>query len=330
MKFVMQVALGLLLFGQIGCGRSTQKSEGIEGVLDSKEAPLVEARKLSDVRFTPPVVKADAEAMSTDGDDQLEASADKEAALADDMPAPPPSPATPPAPTSTSGNAARLLVYQAEVRLKTAKMPRAMSRLDSLVRRSGGYLSAAAETRADGEWRQETTIRVPPARFQTLLSGLAGLGTIEEKKLSTDDVTAEHADISARLQSKRAVEKQYTTLLGKAQKIKDILDIEEKLGEVREEIEATESRLKTLNSEVAYSTIALTLYQPLPQSVPDAPVVSLGSRTVEAFYGGWQLLTSLFIGAINLWPVLLLGAGGWWLWHRRRAKRLPPPAPPVA
>jgi hypothetical protein len=202
-------------------------------------------------------------------------------------------------------------------------MPRAMSRLDSLVRRSGGYLSAATETRADGEWRQETTIRVPPARFQPLLNGLAGLGTIEEKKLTTDDVTAEHADISARLQTKRAVERQYTALLSKAQKIKDILDIEEKLGEVREEIEATESRLKTLNSEVAYSTITLTLYQPLPQSVPDAPVVSLGSRTVEAFYGGWELLTSLFIGTIAVWPVLLLGAGGWWLWQRRRARRSP-------
>jgi len=254
---------------------------------------------------------------------------------------PPPPVSTPPeaiaqdkatAPQAAAAPIARLLIYHADVRLKTDAMPRATTRLDSLVRRSGGYLSAAAETRADGEWRQETTVRVPATRFQTLLSGLAGLGTIEEKKLTTDDVTAEHADVSARLQTKRAVERQYTALLSKTQKIKDILDIEEKLGEVREEIEATESRLKTLNGEVAYSTITLTLYQPLPQSVPDAPVVSLGSRTVEAFYGGWQLLTSLFIGAINLWPVLLLGAGGWWLWQRRRARRkvAAPPTLPVA
>lgn len=238
----------------------------------------------------------------------------------------------PPQPRSAQVPAARLLVYHAEVRLKTDAMARAAARLDSLVRRSGGYLSAAAETRADGEWRQETTIRVPPAQFQALLGGLASLGTIEEKKLSTDDVTAEHADVAARLAAKRAVERQYTALLSRAQKIKDILDIEAKLGEAREEIEATESRLKTLNDEVAFSTITLTLYQPLPQAVPDAPVVSLGSRVVEAFYDGWQLLTSLLVGAINLWPVLLLGAGGWWLWRRRRSRRpvapLPPPSLP--
>ena len=318
------MVLGLALVGQISCSHSSQKAEDVEGVLDSKEAPLVEAPKLSTVRFTPPAVKADAEIMSTEADDQLEASADKAAALAEDYSPTPPTPQLLAAPL-----AARLLIYHAEVRLKTAKMPRAMSRLDSLVRRSNGYLSAAAETRSDGEWRQETTIRVPAARFQALLSGLASLGSIEEKKLTTDDVTAEHADVTARLQIKRAVERQYTTLLGKAQKIKDILDIEEKLGEVREEIEATESRLKTLNSEVAYSTITLTLYQPLPQNVPDAPVVSLGSRTVEAFYGGWQLLTSFFIGAINLWPFVLLGAGGWWLWQRRRAQQKRPIQPPT-
>ncbi len=264
-------------------------------------------------------------------------SADKEAP---ELRAPPPAPQAPayeiassPAqarpPLALPQAAARLLIYHADVRLKTASLPRASARLDSLVRRSGGYPSAAAETHADGEWRQETTIRVPPGQFAALLGGLAGLGTVEEKKLSTDDVTAEHADVAARLQAKRAVEHQYTLLLAKAQKIKDILDIEEKLGEVREEIEATESRLRTLNDEVAYSTITLTLYQPLAQAVPDAPVVSLGSRTVEAFYGGWQLLISLLLGALNLWPVVLVaGAAGWW-WRRRRAgaRRLAQPAP---
>ncbi len=213
--------------------------------------------------------------------------------------------------------ASRLLIYHADVRLKTSALPRAAASLDSLVRRSKGYLSAATETRADGKWRQESTIRVPPAQFQSLLNGLAGLGTVEEKKLSTDDITAEHADVAARLQAKRAVERQYTVLLAKAQKIKDILDIEEKLGSVREEIEATESRLRALNDEVAYSTITLTLYQTLPQAVPDAPVVSLGSRTVEAFYGGWQFFISLLLGVLYVWPLALLaGLAGGLFWRR--------------
>ena len=304
-KFSAKLALGLALLGPSGCSHSEPKLDAAE------EAPAAQREAMT--LAAPPQASADAVGAG--------AAAEAVSVATERGSGEPPAPPAPVTPAAT----ARLLIYHAEVRLKTAAMPRAAARLDSLVRRSGGYLSAANETHADGEWRQETTIRVPPARFQALLSGLSGLGTIEEKKLSTADVTAEHADVAARLQAKRAVERQYTALLTKAQKIKDILDIEAKLGEVREEIEATESRLKALNDEVAFSTITLTLYQPLPQAVPDAPVVSLGSRVVAAFYGGWQLLTSLLIGVVNLWPLLLLGAGGWWLWRRRQLKTTPAP-----
>ncbi len=174
----------------------------------------------------------------------------------------------------------RLRVYHATLRLKVADLPRAGARLDSLVRASGGYVSAATEARENGEWRQETTVRVAPGRYAPLLAALGRLGRVEQKTQTTDDVTAEHADVAARLATKRAVEQRYRALLGQSAKISDILAVEKQLGEVREEIESTESRLKALNDEVAYSTITASLYQPLAEAMPDAPVVSLGSRVV--------------------------------------------------
>lgn len=215
----------------------------------------------------------------------------------------------------------RLLIYHADLRLKVPSLPRASASLDSLVRRNQGFLSAATETRADGEWRQFMTIRVRPARFHALLGALGGLGTVEEKKLTTDDVTAQHADVAARLATKRAVEKRYVDLLGRARKISEILEIEGKIGEVREEIESTESRLKTLDDEVGYSTISLACYQVLPQPVPEAPVVSFASRVVESFYTGWTLLTGLFIGLVAVWPLWLLAPVAWWMLRRWRKRQ---------
>ena len=229
--------------------------------------------------------------------------------------------AAPPLPVPTEVAApSRLLIYHADLRLKVPNLPRASASLDSLVRRNQGFLSAATETRADNEWRQFMTIRVRPARFHTLLAVLGGLGTVEEKKLTTDDVTAQHADIAARLATKRAVEKRYVELLSRARKISEILEIEGKIGEVREEIESTESRLKTLDDEVGYSTISLACYQVLPQPVPEAPVVSFASRVVESFYTGWTLLMGLFIGLVAIWPLWLLAPAAWW-WLRRWRKR---------
>ena len=225
---------------------------------------------------------------------------------------------SPPAPASVAPAPNRLIIYHADLRVKVDEMPAASAALEKAVQQAGGWTSGLTETRESGEWRQETTIRVAPGRFGSLLRQLGALGTVERKTLSTADVTAEHADVTARLVAKRALEQEYLRLLKQGKRISDLLEVQEKLGEVREDIEATESHLKKLNDEVRYSTITVALYQPIQLDTPDAPVVSLGSRFVEAVYDGWTLIVSLVLGAVTVWPLWLLGAGGWWLWKRRK------------
>lgn len=237
-------------------------------------------------------------------------------------------PGPPQAPVEQSANVApassRKLIYHADMRVKVASLLRANAGLDSLTQRHEAYISDASETRSDGQWEHRATIRVSPARFQSLLGSLRGLGTLESATLKTDDVTAEHADVTARLRTKRAVEQRYIALLGQARKISDVLEIEEKIGEMREQIEATESRLKTLNDEVGYSTINLAYYQSIALSTPEAPVLSFGSRFVQSFYAGWELLTSLLLALVAAWPLLLLGGFTTLFvmrWRRRHAHR---------
>ena len=217
--------------------------------------------------------------------------------------------------------ATRKLIYHAEVRVKVEDLDRANARMDSLTRTYGAYVSDASETRQDGQRQHQMKIRVVPSRFQAMLGSLNGLGSLVSKNLNTDDVTAEHADISARLGTKRALEQRYVALLSQAKKVSDILEIEGKLGEVRGDIEATEGRLKTLNDQVAYSTITLTYFQELPLTAPDAPVISFGSRLVQSFYDGWELLTGLVLALVTAWPLLLGGALGMWGLHAWRLRR---------
>ena len=220
---------------------------------------------------------------------------------------------------------ARKIIYHAEVRVKVEDLVKTNARMDSLTHAYGAYISDASEERQEGQWEHQMKIRVLPSQFQKLLNSLNGLGILQSKTLSTDDVTSEHADVSARLRTKRAVEQRYVALLSQAKKIADILAIEEKIGEVREEIESTESRLKTLNDQIGYSTITLTYFQTLPLNRPDAPVLSFASRFTHAFYNGWELLTGLVLAVVTAWPLLLLGALGLLVvrsWRQRRRAQL--------
>jgi hypothetical protein len=165
------------------------------------------------------------------------------------------------------------------------------------------------------------TIRVRPERFAGLLAGLNKLGNIEKKEIESEDVTAEHADVAARLRTKRALEQRYIALLGQAKKVSEVLEIEAKIGQVREDIESTESRFKALNDQIAYSTIRLKLYQPLAMPAPSAPVLSFASRITEAFYAGWSMTTSFVIGTVYLWPLLVVSGIAWLLIRRWRIRR---------
>jgi hypothetical protein len=100
-----------------------------------------------------------------------------------------------PTPTAAVVAPARRLIYHADLRVKVDNLPQASRQLDSLVQRNGGYLSAAKEVREVDEWRQSMTIRVLPSRFRAIMSALGSLGMVEEKQITTDDVTAQHADI---------------------------------------------------------------------------------------------------------------------------------------
>ncbi|RFP63983.1 DUF4349 domain-containing protein [Hymenobacter lapidiphilus] len=264
--------------------------------------------------------------VASDAEVSGEMSAEEEAAPAATIKFTPPVVNAAPADESNSAIPAanRKLVYQATVRMKVADLARANQRMDSLTRALGAFVEGASEEREDTEWRHEMKIRVAPARFPALLSGLGRLGIVESKQLSTDDVTTQHADVTARLASKRALEQRYLELLKKANKVSDMLEIEEKVGEIREEIESTQSRLRTLNDEVSYSTITLTYYQELSQRRPDAPMLSFGSRLLESFYSGWEVLTNLMLGLVAAWPLLLLLTAGilaLQTWRRRRARQ---------
>ncbi len=267
-----------------------------------------------------PNSESDAVTAESEAPVQNEAEKKEMADEAAPAPAPPPGSATG-APITVAPAPTRLIIYHADLRVKVADMPTAAERLEAAVKASGGWMSGLAENRESGEWRQQATIRVAPGRFGGLLKTLSGLGTVESKTLSSDDVTAEHADVTARLAAKRALEQEYLRLLKQGKKISDLLEVQEKIGEIREDIEATESRLKRLNDEVGFSTITVTLYQPLVFDTPDAPVVSFGSRFLEAIFDGWRLVIGFVIGAVTVWPFWLIGGGIWWLVRRWRNGR---------
>ena len=165
---------------------------------------------------------------------------------------------------------------------------------------------------------QHLTIRVPARNFDKLVKAVSeGVKRFDTKSIEATDVTEEFVDAEARLKTKKQLEQRYQELLKRANKVSEILEIEEQIGELRAEIEAVEGRLRYLNNRVDYSTLDVQFYQKMPSLARN------DRHFGRAFLKGWDNFVSLLFGLVANWStILILVVTGYFLqrYIRRRLK----------
>lgn len=199
------------------------------------------------------------------------------------------------------------IIKDGTMRIKTADMPAAKKRFDELLKSLNAYYELEDLQNNDAQIRYELKIRIPAENFEKLISGIeSGRDEITGKNIQARDVTEEYLDIATRLENKRVYMKRYQELLSKAQKIEDILAIDENIRNLQEEIESSEGRLKYLNDQVAFSTLNVTLFKAKEYTYKPPQQDKFTERVKSAFSNGWSTLVNLVIGLFGIWPWLIL------------------------
>jgi hypothetical protein len=185
------------------------------------------------------------------------------------------------------------------------------AKIEGLVKSAGGFIASENEQNSTYDITNNLVIRVPNERFDILVNQVSDVAShVNSRNISSENVTAQYVDIVSRLKTKKEVENRYLEILHKANKISEILEVEEKLRVIREEIEAKEGELKYLNDQVAMSTINLSMRQDFEYRPVDEP--GFFGRIGHAFGNGWTGFLTFIVGFVNAWPVwLVLGLIAW-------------------
>jgi Domain of unknown function (DUF4349) len=190
------------------------------------------------------------------------------------------------------------------LRFATSDFDACRNRVADTVKKYGGYIANESQTNTSLQWRNELDIKVPSASFDQCMNALTGGALrVEEKSMTSTDVTAEYVDLDARMKARLAVEQRYLQILQQAKKVEEILAVEAQLKSIREEIESAKGRLQYMDHHVAYSGIHLTYYQTFANTDPQAP--GFFQRSWLSFKDGWNSLLSFALGLLSTWPFLL-------------------------
>lgn len=217
------------------------------------------------------------------------------------------------------------IIKEGDIRFETGNVAETRKQIISSLKHLGGYAEDDSETTDGSLGSKEYTlsIRIPAKNFDSFLGTVSSTATkIDSRNIRIKDVTTQFIDTKTRLDNKLQLEKRYLNLLNRAGKMRDLLDIEEKLTQIRSEIESTQSQLNYMSKQVEYSSLTITFYTKQPEQV--AAGNGFGYKFKDALTNGWEFLQGLFFGVITLWPIWL-GAGVLWVlikrWRRRRAAK---------
>ena len=136
-----------------------------------------------------------------------------------------------------------------------------MASLDAKINQLNGYIESSEEDQYGGKDRRccTVTVRIPCDSLDSFLAVISESTNVLSKNVSTEDVTLTYVDMESHIKALRTEEETLLGLLEKAEKLSDVITLQDELTDVRYQIESYESQLRTYDNLVQYSTVSLTV-----------------------------------------------------------------------
>lgn len=213
------------------------------------------------------------------------------------------------------------IIRDGRMGLKVNDLEAARLRADSLVSAYGAYYANERYYDSDRESSYHLSVRVPAGNFEPLTSALeGGGGRVLYKEVDARDVTEQFIDMETRLASMRIYLERYRELLGRANSVQEILEVENRIRQLQEEIDSTVGRLRYLQDRVDYSTLELMLTREQEFRFEPGDRDRFGEQLKQALHRGWTGTVDALLFLFRIWPLWLLAAIVAILVRRRRKK----------
>ena len=220
--------------------------------------------------------------------------------------------------SETGGNSTTLPENQKLIRTvymdaETQSMTELLAWMDGRVAALGGYYEQKSVyrrgSRDDGSFYHsgDFMIRIPAQNLDQFVSLVGENANVTSSSESTENVTLTYVSTQSRVEALEVEQDRLLELLENAETMEDLLTIEERLTDVRWELENYASQLRVLDNQVNYSTIHLSVWE------VDKPTVIV-ERTVWQKIGDgfsrntknvWNGLVDTFIWVLTVIPYLV-------------------------
>ncbi len=234
----------------------------------------------------------------------------------------------------------RKLIRTIRISAETEDLTALQDNLAQRINQLGGYVEAKELYNGSnyaGYIRRNLsmTIRIPAEKADEFVTDVSAQSNIVSSNETMDDVTLQYVDTESHVKALETEQERLLALLEKADDLKDILTLEEHLTNVRYQLEKYASQLRTLENQVTYATIYLSVtevkeYTPIVKEEPSAweqiskgfvrSIKDIGEDLTEFFI--WVLVNSPYLliwGVVLTLVVLVIRKRRFPRWRKKKA-----------
>ncbi|MFI9641973.1 DUF4349 domain-containing protein [Micromonospora sp. NPDC051925] len=228
----------------------------------------------------------------------------------------------------------RAIIYTGTMRVQVDDVEGAARRAVDAVTAAGGFVGGDQRRSVDASAQAQLELRVPAAKFTSLVEELATYGRQQRREIRTQDVTEETVDLDARITTQRARVESARKLLARASSVSELVTLESEVARREADLASLEAKKRRLADLTALSTITVTFVGRDASTADDEEEDRTGFMV--GLRGGWTVFLASMgvlltvLGALLPWllvfgvPVVVLVVV-----LRRRRRRPTPPAGPV-
>ena len=221
-------------------------------------------------------------------------------------------------------NLAEKLVYSGDINIDTLDYDNSVSAFKQLVTDNKGFIES--ENFSDGNdnydynWnyyepseshkKYTAIVRIPSKNYDTVLNGASELGDVRSKNSNVQNFTQEYKDVQISLDILQKSYDSYSSMLNDANDIEYVIRIQDKLLELQTQIEQAKSRLQSIDNDVAYSYLNISIkevskYEETPPKT-DTFIQRLVATCKESAQNFLDTLEDLLFAIIMLAPYFVI------------------------
>lgn len=200
----------------------------------------------------------------------------------------------------------RKIIYTADVSLQTKEFDKGIATIEEMAANMGGFVQSSNVQGTNlydyggrkGARYAHYTLRIPQEKLKELLASFDEDFNVSYTNLYTDDITGNYYDIQARLDSLRVQQERLLEMLGKAEDVEYLIEVERELARVGYEIESLTSSIRRMDDSVSYSTVNVNIEEVVEYESVQPINATFGEQVSNTLSRAWSSFVNFCTGFV--------------------------------